>query len=289
MVGCTASPATPPPNGGKLTTHQLQIDLPGAKHEASIDSKGRLKTGVELSSADGKISLSLKEGTVVLDKDENPLQLIQAAVDPALPLPPEGAYIVGEVYDLRPHGATFNPPLKLTLNYDLDELPPGVRENDVYIARYEDGKWDGVRYKQVDTERHKVATLIDHFARFAVLAPRESPKSPPQPSPQPDLTSVPLGQALSSGKPTLAEFGRGVCIPCKAMKPILEELAVDYKGKLNVVIVEIDDHMDQTRQHGIMAIPTQIFFDSNGKEVTRHMGFWAKKDIITQLKKMGIE
>ncbi len=89
--------------------------------------------------------------------------------------------------------------------------------------------------------------------------------------------------------PTLAEFGRGVCVPCKAMKPILEELATEYEGKWNIVIVEIDDHMDQTRQYGIMVIPTQIFFDSKGNEVIRHMGFWPKEEIITQLKKMGVE
>jgi len=108
-------------------------------------------------------------------------------------------------------------------------------------------------------------------------------------SPETSLTSIPLPQALSNGLPTLAEFGRGVCIPCKQMKPLLEELAVEYEGKLNVVIVEIDDHMDQARQYGIMAIPTQIVFDSSGQEITRHMGFYAKEDIIAQLKKMGIE
>jgi thioredoxin 1 len=105
----------------------------------------------------------------------------------------------------------------------------------------------------------------------------------------PDLASIPLEQALSSGLPTLAEFGRGVCVPCKAMKPILEELATEYEGKLNVVIVEIDDHMDQTRQYEIMVIPTQIFFDSKGNEVIRHIGFWPKEEIIAQLKMMGIE
>ncbi len=104
-----------------------------------------------------------------------------------------------------------------------------------------------------------------------------------------DLASIPLEQALSTGLPTLAEFGRGICVPCKAMKPILEELANEYSGKLNVVIVEIDDHMEQAREYGIMAIPTQIFFDSSGQEITRHMGFYAKEEIIVQLKKMGIE
>ena len=103
----------------------------------------------------------------------------------------------------------------------------------------------------------------------------------------PDLTSIPLEQALSNGKPTLAEFGRGTCIPCKEMKPILEELSVEYKGELNVVIVEVDKNVDMTRQFGIMIIPTQIFLDSAGKEVFRHVGFYPKEEIITQLKKMG--
>ena len=108
-------------------------------------------------------------------------------------------------------------------------------------------------------------------------------------SSEPNLASVPLGQALSSGKPTLAEFGRGTCIPCKEMKPILEELAMEYRDKLNVVIVEVDEHRDLTNQYGIMAIPTQIFFDSSGEEITRHIGFWSKEEIIAQLKKMGID
>lgn len=103
------------------------------------------------------------------------------------------------------------------------------------------------------------------------------------------LTSLPLKEALSNGKPTLAEFGSSTCIPCKEMKPILEKLAVEYKGKLNVVIVEVYEQMQLTMQYGIMAIPTQIVFDSNGKEVTRHTGLWPREEIIVQLKKMEIE
>ena len=105
----------------------------------------------------------------------------------------------------------------------------------------------------------------------------------------PDLALIPLTQVLGNGKPTLAEFGSSTCIPCKQMKPILEELAKEYAGKLNVVIVEVYEQMDLTNQYGIMTIPTQIFFDSGGKEIARHMGFWAKEEIIAQLKKMGID
>jgi peptidylprolyl isomerase len=104
-----------------------------------------------------------------------------------------------------------------------------------------------------------------------------------------DLASIPLEQALSNGLPTLAEFGSSTCIPCKQMKPLLEELVVEYEGRLNVIIVEVYEQKELTQQYGIMAIPTQIFFDGNGQEITRHMGFYAKEDIIAQLKKMGIE
>ena len=104
-----------------------------------------------------------------------------------------------------------------------------------------------------------------------------------------DLASIPLEQALSNGLPTLAEFGSSTCIPCKQMKPLLEELTVEYEGRLNVVIVEVYEQKGLTQQYGIMAIPTQIVFDANGKEITRHIGFWPKEEITAQLKKMGVE
>lgn len=129
--------------------------------------------------------------------------------------------------------------------------------------------------------KHKLLILLLMLICFSLLLPGCGENT--------DLTSTSLKQAISNGKPTLAEFGRGVCIPCKEMKPILEELSVEYKGELNVVIVEIDDNVDLTRQFGIMMIPTQIILDSEGEEVFRHIGFYPKEEIIAQLEKMGIE
>ncbi len=102
------------------------------------------------------------------------------------------------------------------------------------------------------------------------------------------LTSITLKQALANGKPTLAEFGRGTCIPCKEMKPILENLAAEYQDRLNVSIVSVDEYRELTNYFRIMAIPTQIGFDSSGKEVFRHVGFWPKDQIIAQLSQLGI-
>jgi peptidylprolyl isomerase len=104
-----------------------------------------------------------------------------------------------------------------------------------------------------------------------------------------ELASIPLDKALLNGKPSLAEFGRGTCIPCKQMKPILEDLAVQYKDRLNVSIVSIDDYRELTSYYKIMIIPTQIGFDRNGKEVFRHIGAWPKDQIISELLKIGIK
>ncbi len=142
------------------------------------------------------------------------------------------------------------------------------------------------------TQKHLMVWVALAMCLTLLLGCNTSPATPQTPAydlSNLDLASIPLEQALSSGKPTLAEFGRGVCIPCKAMKPILSELAAEYKDKVNVVIVEIDEHQDLTYQYRIMAIPTQIFFDRNGKEIGRHIGFWPKEEIVALLKKMGID
>ena len=165
-ASCTGSPAT---NGEGSTTYQLEIDLLGTKYKAAVDSQGKIKTSTQVTSTDGRISLSIEEDTVLLDKDGEPLQLIQATIDPSPPPPPEDAYIIGTVCDFGPEGASFNPPPRLTLGYDPDKLPEGLRESDVYIACYENDKWEMLRYKQVDTETCRVTTQIDHLSKYAVL------------------------------------------------------------------------------------------------------------------------
>jgi len=104
------------------------------------------------------------------------------------------------------------------------------------------------------------------------------------------LSKVSLEKSLVNGKPTLADFGWKICIPCKAMKPILEELAVEYGDRVNVLIVEVYDPAQEklVTRYGIKSIPTQVFFDENGKEVSRHIGYISKEDILIQLNKLGV-
>lgn len=99
----------------------------------------------------------------------------------------------------------------------------------------------------------------------------------------------PLAVALRSGKPIVADFGRGTCVPCKMMQPILEKLQQQYEGRAVILILDVGEYASLARRYGIRLIPTQIFFDAAGKEIHRHQGFMPETDIIAQLEKMGIK
>lgn len=88
---------------------------------------------------------------------------------------------------------------------------------------------------------------------------------------------------------TMVDLGAKSCIPCKMMAPILVELAKEYEGKAAIIFIDVWQQRDQAVKFKIKAIPTQIFFDKNGKEVERHTGFLDKKGIIERLRKLGVE
>jgi thioredoxin 1 len=88
--------------------------------------------------------------------------------------------------------------------------------------------------------------------------------------------------------PMLVDLGKGTCIPCKKMKPILEELKTEYQGKAIVRIIDLRDEPKEASKYGIRLIPTQIFFDAEGKEVYRHEGFMDKQSIKAKFAEMGV-
>ena len=94
-----------------------------------------------------------------------------------------------------------------------------------------------------------------------------------------DIVQTPL--------PKLLDFGRGVCIPCKKMAPILKELSEEYKDRVVIKIIEIDQERGLTEANRIRLIPTQIFFDSKNKEVFRHEGFMDKERSRRYSKRWG--
>lgn len=88
--------------------------------------------------------------------------------------------------------------------------------------------------------------------------------------------------------PRLVDLGKGTCIPCKKMKPILDELTLEYEGRAIVRVIDLRYEPQEARKYGIRLIPTQIFFDAEGNEVYRHEGFMDKRSIKRKFAEMGV-
>jgi len=130
-----------------------------------------------------------------------------------------------------------------------------------------------------------VAGLILSVVAVVLLRQRGKEGSPIQSPPTPAVAAMPQ----ASGLPRLVDLGAGKCIPCKMMAPILEELKEQYKGRLDVVFIDVWENPSVSKQYGIQMIPTQIFYDVTGKERFRHEGFFSREDILAKWKELGVD
>ena len=90
------------------------------------------------------------------------------------------------------------------------------------------------------------------------------------------------------GMVTMVDLGADSCIPCRMMAPILEELKQEYKGKAVIAVIDVRYDKPAIEKYRLQAIPTQVFFDREGREVERHVGFMEKEAIVAVLKRLGV-
>lgn len=93
---------------------------------------------------------------------------------------------------------------------------------------------------------------------------------------------------LGKKVPILLEFGRGWCIPCKYMKPILDDMSSAYAGKALVMTVDMDANKDLVRDFRIRMMPTQVFLTPDGKEFFRNEGTLEREGIMQVFLNMGV-
>ena len=89
-------------------------------------------------------------------------------------------------------------------------------------------------------------------------------------------------KVLEADKPVLCDFWAEWCGPCKQISPILSELAEDYKEKILIAKVNIDENPEIPSNYGIMSIPTLILF-KNGKSVSSQIGLLDKGSLTKWL------
>lgn len=89
-------------------------------------------------------------------------------------------------------------------------------------------------------------------------------------------------EVLRATEPVLVDFTATWCGPCRALSPVVDELAADLAGRLKVVKLDVDQAMDLAREHQVSSIPCLVVFKA-GREVARIVGAIAKKRIAGAL------
>lgn len=124
--------------------------------------------------------------------------------------------------------------------------------------------------------------------------------------------AIDLKKLKSYGLPIIVDFGADSCIPCKEMAPVLEKLNKEMRGKAIIKFVDVWKYQELAQDYPISVIPTQVFFDKDGKPFTpsdpegmkmnmyslrdtnehvftTHEGGMTEEMILAALKEMGLE
>lgn len=96
------------------------------------------------------------------------------------------------------------------------------------------------------------------------------------------VTDANFAETINSGMPVVVDFWATWCGPCKAIAPIVDEVATEYEGKVLVCKCNVDECDDAPVDYNIRSIPTLIFF-KNGEIVDRHVGAITKAELVAKV------
>ena len=92
-------------------------------------------------------------------------------------------------------------------------------------------------------------------------------------------------KVLRSDKPVMVDFWAKWCNPCLRMEPVVEELSEEFKGKVEIYKLNVDENASKAAEYGVRGIPAYFFF-KNGEVVDRVVGMTSKKELLHRLMRL---
>src|SRR5512139_1084582 len=126
-------------------------------------------------------------------------------------------------------------------------------------------------------------------AKEGELCPEPVPVAKPGGASPTSAGSPATSQAVAKKLPRVVDLGADKCKACKDLAPILEQLRKEYQGRVTVDFIDVWKNPKAGEPYKIRVIPTQIFFDADGKEIWRHEGFLPKADFIAKFAELGVK
>lgn len=96
------------------------------------------------------------------------------------------------------------------------------------------------------------------------------------------VTDANIKELMADSKPLVVDCWAEWCGPCKMMLPVVDELAKDYEGRINIGKLNVDENPETCERFGVMNIPTMLMF-KNGELVNRHVGYAPKARVAPAL------
>ncbi len=92
-------------------------------------------------------------------------------------------------------------------------------------------------------------------------------------------------KVLKADKPVVVDFWAKWCSPCLKMEPIIEELSEEFKDKVDIYKLNVDESASKAAEYGVRGIPA-YFFLKNGEVVDRVVGITSKKELVRRLMRL---
>jgi hypothetical protein len=141
------------------------IDLSSA-----IDDRGVVQREVLYSDPGGTFNLLIPANTIALDKDHKPLREIDVELLDNHPIVPDDRALLGQALEFSPSGATFNPPIRISLGYDSNDLPDGFSGTDLDLVYFDSGQAQWMTLNgSAEPATRSVSASTAHFTSFGVI------------------------------------------------------------------------------------------------------------------------